>query len=142
MAETPETSQGQTSVSIIQTTVRKRHGCLTDYLIFMIVVLLPSVLLYLFFPDIIARSNPEIPGWISPFFGLVGITQITCILAIWRWKKWGFYVFLVLGLGFGCFNAWLTGSVITFLMAPIGILIMYGVLHIGGPQRKGWTQLE
>jgi hypothetical protein len=121
---------------------KTRHGCLTAYLIFMIVVLVPSVALYLFFPAAVQRTNPEIPPGGRFIFALVGAVQIFCMVAIWRWKKWGFYVFMTFGLLFGAFNAILTGSVLTFLTAPISILLLYGILQIGGPERKAWSQLE
>lgn len=120
---------------------KKRHGCLAVYLGFMMLVGLLGGATYLFAGSYVAVSNPEIPAGLRPVFGLANLLIAVAAMALWRWKKWGFWLFVAIASASALGNTYLTGSIITFLMAPLGVLIMYGVLHIG-KERQGWKQLE
>jgi len=120
---------------------KKRHGCLTAYLIFMMVVGVLGAAIYFFAGSVVAEGNPEIPPYLRPLFGDINLLITVASFALWRWKKWGFWLFAGIALFGATFNTYLTRSIITFLMAPIGLLIMYGILHIG-KEKQGWRQLE
>ncbi|OGV70077.1 MAG: hypothetical protein A3K19_27610 [Lentisphaerae bacterium RIFOXYB12_FULL_65_16] len=120
---------------------KKRHGCLAAYLIFMMVICTTGAGVYLLAGNFVARGNPEIPAALRPVFAVINLLAAVCAVALWRWKKWGFWGFVIMGVLGGILNTYLTRSLITALMVPLSILIMYGILHIGG-ERKGWRQLE
>ena len=120
---------------------KKRHGCLTAYLIFMIIVCALGAAVYFLAGNFVERGNPEIPAGLRPVFGIINLLMGGCIVALWRWKKWGFWAFVGIGILGGILNTWLSRSIITMIMVPIGILIMYGILHIG-KENQGWKQLD
>lgn len=119
-----------------------RHGCLTIYLVVLMLVGAVGTVMYLFLPEVIAQSNPEIPPWARPIFAIVGIGQVTCALALWRWRKKGFYVFAAVSIPFAVWNATLTGSALTLAAGPIGVAIMWLALRTGGADRRAWERLR
>jgi hypothetical protein len=120
---------------------KRRHGCLTAYLIFMMVVGVLGAVVYFFAGSFVAQGNPEIPPYLRPLFGVVNLLITPAAYALWKWKKWGFWLFVGIALFGATINTYLTRSIITFLMAPTGVLIMYGILHIG-KENQGWKQLD
>ena len=122
--------------------MRRRHGCLTVYLAVLSVVGTASTAMYLCFPSVIAKTNPEIPVWARLVFAMVGIVQVACALALWRWRKWGFYVFAAVCIPFAVWNSTLTGSALTLAMGPVGVLIMWLALRTGRPDQRAWEQLH
>lgn len=120
---------------------KKRHGCLTAYLVLAIVLNSATALLYLFGAGAIKRSSPNIPDWAFPVLIVLVLFNLACAIALFRWKRWGFWglvasaavtlgVNLTIGLG-------LSSAVVGVL----GVLLLYGVLHIG-KDNKGWPQLD
>jgi hypothetical protein len=135
----------------------KRHGCLTTWLIFMLIA---DALLGLgnagwALISSLMNSNPELsakiseagaahptePIWVTACAGLAYILDIFFVVFIFRWKKWAFFgsvlmslalfVLLIVG-GSSIFGA--AGS----LLSPI---ILFGVLQIGGAN-SGWRRLK
>lgn len=135
---------------------KQRHGCLTAFLIFMIGVNSLGVLRDLFMNSQ-AMSNIQQPTWASTLGIVCSVFNVICAIALFRWKKWGFWgllascivgVFLTvstglrsaesLGVGIGVSF----GTLIFVSLVPIGgIAILYYVLHIG-KENKGWPQLD
>lgn len=120
---------------------KERHGCLTAYLVLAIIANSATALLYLFGAEAIKRSTPTIPDWSFPVLIVLVLFNLMCAIALFRWKKWGFWglvasavvtlgVNLAIGLG-------LSSAILGF----VGVLLLYGVLHIG-KDNKGWPQLE
>src|SRR6266516_1099007 len=71
--------------------VKKRHGCLTTYLVLAIIANFATALLYLLGREAIKRSSPQhIPDWAFPVLIAVCLFNLVCAIALFRWKKWGF----------------------------------------------------
>jgi hypothetical protein len=120
---------------------KKRHGCLTAYLIFMIVVCTLGAGVYFLAGNFVAQGNPEIPAGLRPVFGIINLCMVGCAIALWKFRKWGFWAFVAIGVLGGILNTYLSHSILAFLMVPISLLIMYGILHIG-KENQGWKQLD
>ena len=127
-------------------TERKRHGCLTVFLILVIVGNVIAVMSYLFSSRDIRQVAPNVygvslPAW-YPIVGLVcAMSSIVFAIAVFRWKKWGFY-----GYCMTTFIGLVVNLAVGFDMLPsvlglFGVFILYGLLHIG-KERKAWTKLE
>lgn len=117
---------------------KDRHGCLTAYLVYM--VLANSLYTLYFLTE--ANFPQGTPGWAVPVLVVTGLVNVVCAIALFRWKKWGFWGFCIssaysllvnLNLGIGSAQS---------LIGLIGILVLYAVLHIGGESNKAWPQLE
>jgi cytochrome bd-type quinol oxidase subunit 2 len=129
--------------------LKKRHGCLTAWLILMIVANSTIALGYcligvdrsMYFIKL-KESYPNAPDWTFPLLALLSLINLACSIALFKWKKWGFWGFCVtsvivliinLSVGVKLFPSSLGGL--------FGIVLLYGVLHIG-KEDKGWPQLE
>ncbi len=120
---------------------KQRHGCLTAYLIFIIVANAATALAYTLGKAVIQEKMPDLPGWAFWVLPAAGIFNLACAVALFRWKRWGFYGFLLSGfVAFGV-NLKLGQSPAQSFIGLLGVSILYAVLHIGG-KNKGWTQLD
>lgn len=135
---------------------KQRHGCLTAFLIFMIVANSLGVLRDLFMNSGV-MSNIQQLTWTSTLGIVCGVFNVICAIALFRWKKWGFWglmassifgMFLTVSTGLrsveslGVGIAVSLGALILVSLLPIaGIAILYYVLHIG-KENKGWPQLD
>jgi hypothetical protein len=85
-------------------------------------------------------SLDNTPLWYVIYFASLA-ANIIGIIALFKWKKWGFWVLCVTGvitmlaLLFGGYGL---GAIWPWIVV---IAILYGVLQIGG-ENKGWNQLE
>ena len=119
-----------------------RHGCLTAWLVLMIIgnslgAVICAVQSY--------QTTSHHAIVFSRYFPLMllavvlNVAGLVCAVALLRWKKWGFYGYLILkvvDVGGGL----LLGNTI----APAGLIavvILFGLLHVGGPN-KAWNNLE
>jgi hypothetical protein len=71
----------------------------------------------------------------------LGIFNIICAIALFNWKKWGFYGFLASAVTAFIINISSGINLVTSLSGFIGIAVLYGVLNIGG-ENRAWTRLE
>ena len=120
---------------------KQRHGCLTAYLVFMIIANSATAIMYIAGREAIQKSLPGMPDWAFPVLIALGVFNLTCAIALFRWKKWGFWGFtlsacvvLFVNLAIGLSPAQALGGL-------VGVAILYGVLQIG-KTNKGWSQLE
>jgi len=90
---------------------KKRHGCLTAYLILMIVANSALALVYLLASDTIRGNLRRSSEWVLPVLVVLALFNLVCAIALFRWKEWGFWgccvstivgflVNLAAGLGF------------------------------------------
>jgi hypothetical protein len=120
---------------------KTRHGCLTAWLVLMIIGNSATALLYLLNGDAIRRALPNIPGWVLPVLIVFAVFNIICTISLLKWKKWGFWGFCVSSLVALIINLSIDIGIAQSLIGLVGVVVLYGVLQIGNDQ-KGWTQLE
>ncbi|HKP59393.1 MAG TPA: hypothetical protein VJV78_21865 [Polyangiales bacterium] len=136
-----EDSEGEQTPS---SGVKRRHGCLTAYLIVLMTLGILGSVSYLVMSDqVLLRNDPELPASIRRPVMVVGnILMGGFAYAIWRWKRWGFWGFVASGVIMGLLKAWFSpehrGGLV---VVAAGSLLSYGVLRIG-KERQGWKQLE
>ncbi len=119
---------------------KSRHGCLTAYLLFLIVTNGLSAIFLLL--SLSKTNNPDGHpiGWKLVFIGLFSLGLIGS-LALWRWQRWGFWLYLF------CTFIWLAidlaagAKAVTILSLIAVVAVLYGALQVGRTNR-GWTQLE
>ena len=120
---------------------KKRHGCLTAWLILMLVVNSLTALIYLFGRDAIQKQLPNMPTWVFPVLIVMTLFNIVCAIALFRWKKWGFWGFCVSSVVALTVNLSAGLGIGQSLGGLIGVAIFFGVLQIG-KENKGWPQLD
>ncbi len=120
---------------------KQRHGCLTAWLVLMIAGGVFTALLYTLGREAISGYMPSLPGWTFPAFVLTGIANILCAVALFQWKKWGFWGVVAVSVVTFVINLSIGFSALHAALGFLGVAILYGVLQIGG-DKKGWPQLE
>ncbi|HTB62936.1 MAG TPA: hypothetical protein VK737_05045 [Opitutales bacterium] len=125
----------------------KRHGCLTTWLILMILLELISLLTSGATAGgkssalgMLGNIKPP-PAWYDHVLLILSGLDIFCAVFVFMWKKWAFYgtvlvalTVLVLGLVAG-------QSIVDGLSALLLPGVLYGVLQIGG-ENSGWHRLK
>ena len=127
-----------------QTSTKQRHGCLTAYLVVMLIANFGVIISYLVIknaPQGYAAGVPPIPDWAFVTLLTLGAGNIICVVALLRWKIWGFWGFAGLALVTLLVNLQLGFSFAEVFSDLAAIVFLYLVLNIGG-DNKGWPQLE
>lgn len=120
---------------------KQRHGCLTAFLVLMVIANAASALMYLLGSAAIRQNFPSAPAWAFPVLAVMGIVNVVCAIALFQWKKWGFFGFLVTSAITFVVNLMVGLNIVQAILGLAGVAILYGVLQIG-KERKGWTQLD
>ena len=120
---------------------KQRHGCLTAFLIVMIIANSFSTLVYLIGGAVVRQTLPQAPDWFLPAMVVLGIFNLICVVALFKWKKWGFWGFCASSMLALIVNTVSGINVGQSLLGLLGIAILFGVLHIG-KDNKGWPQLD
>jgi len=121
--------------------LKKRHGCLTAWLIFMIVVNSLATLFYLLAGEIIRQNLPKFPVGMIPVLAGLCAFNVVCAVALFKWKLWGFYGVVASSVLALVANLSLGIHPVRALLGLLGVILLYAVLQIGN-ENKGWTQLE
>jgi hypothetical protein len=116
---------------------KKRHGCLTTWLIIIII----ANIIVTFLNAGLLSVTEKVPGWAIPVYAIIGVFNVVCAIALFMWKKWGFYGFCASAIVAIIANIAMGVNPFSAISSVIGIAILYGVLNIG-KENKGWTQLE
>lgn len=114
-------------MSTEEPTKNKRGGCLTVFLIAVLVISPLYIIIGLFPPS--AGTMQYLPKWSSwAIYGmaLLGVVNLVSAIAMWKWKKWGVIGFAVAILGFFTLNI-LRGGV-SLPGALLGIVIGFAIL--------------
>ena len=120
---------------------KQRHGCLTAWLVLIIIANSATSLIYLLRGQAIKQALPQAPGWTFPVLAVFSVFNLVCAIALFKWKKWGFWGFLVSGMVAFIINLTIGLGIGQSLFGLLGIVLLYAVLHIG-KEKKGWSQLE
>ncbi|WP_291323272.1 hypothetical protein [Desulfonatronospira sp.] len=118
---------------------RKRHGCLTIWLVVVIGANFLDAFRHYLMRDELMEQFPGTPEWVITGLFILALVNVACGIALFRWKKWGFWVLLLSSLA-GAY-LYLQLSFVNALVPLLVVAVLFGVLHIGG-ERRGWDQLE
>ncbi|MFL6589494.1 MAG: hypothetical protein ACJ8M4_04915 [Chthoniobacterales bacterium] len=118
----------------------QRHGCLTTYLVFVIIINSGMALMYLFGAEWLRHNGATTPDWAFWALAVAGVVNVISAVALLRWRRWGFWLFVVSAIVGLAVNLSI-GLPQGILGAVFGIAVLYGVLHIGG-ERKAWPRLQ
>ena len=120
---------------------KQRHGCLTAWLIGMIIFNSLAALFYLIASAKIKLNLPKAPPWATPTLAVVCITNLVFCVALFQWKKWGFFGLVGTAILTAVINLKVGISISKVLFGMLGVGALYAVLQIG-KEKRGWTQLE
>ena len=103
-----------------ETGPRDRGGCLTAFLVLMMIANPLVGLMYVVTGDTIKRTL-HAPDWAIPVLTIASLVNFACAVGIWKWKKWGV---------FGAVAMAAIGLVVNF---TIGIQPMQAIFGLVGP---------
>ena len=121
--------------------MKQRHGCLTAWLILMVIANSLTAMLYLFASELVRRGTPGMPGWAVPVLGVGSVLNVVFAVALFQWKKWAFYGFAATAVVAFAVNVVVKVNLGQALFGFAGVGILYAVLQIG-ESNKGWPQLQ
>jgi len=116
---------------------KNRSGCLTVMIVSWMVFSLPAAIMYFSNKYILIYNLlPRMPHSSMYSMGLFSLAQFVFAIAIFNWKKWGLYGFIILSSMTFILNvAW--GIPFLYLISTIiGYVIMYFLL------RPAWKYFE
>jgi hypothetical protein len=90
----------------------------------------------------VREDFPGALGWILPVLGVVALFNLGSAIALFMWKKWGFWGFCASSVISFIFNFF------ALMLAPllfelIGIAWLFAIFQIGiGQKNRHWSQLD
>lgn len=122
---------------------KQRHGCVTAWLILMIIANSLTAVSYLFMGDILSQNLPEpIPQPMIVILAVASIVNLALAIMLFKWKKWAFWGFIGTSLIAFVINFSLGLGIGTLLSGLLGIAILYGILQIKKDGVTAWENLE
>jgi len=122
----------------------ERHGCLTAWIILMIIANSVTSIVYIF-GDTSILENPPFSiskEWLI-VIGVLGFANIYFAINLWKLQKWAFWAFGISSLLIFCINIFLGLGFLKSLLGLFGIAFLYGILQIKNNSNKsGWDCME
>lgn len=118
-----------------------RHGCLTAWLVLMIIANAATASMYLRGSGTIRATTPNMPGWALPVLIVASIFSLVCAIAFFQWEKWGFWGICATSVVAMAVNLLADLGICPTFSGLLGVSLLYGTLHIG-TDNKGWPQLD
>jgi hypothetical protein len=122
-------------------TTNSRHGCLAAWLLFMVIGNALAAIMYMSYSAQDQSMPLDISDTESSLLALLTMSNIVCAVALHRWRKWGYHLFIINSMVIFIINISAGVGAGTSISGLIGILFLYGVLKIGG-SKSGWDQLQ
>lgn len=122
-------------MTTVESTERKRGGCLTAFLVLMLIANPLTGLYYLFAGSTVRQALPSMPGWVIPVLALFALANFVFALGMWNWKKWGVYGFAASSLLIFVVNVIAIGFV-PALLGLVGLVILAFLV------RPVWNQMK
>jgi hypothetical protein len=126
----------------ITTEPKQRHGCVTAWLILMIVMNSLSAILYLFAGDMMSRTIPGITTSTLIILAVLGIANVIFSALLFQWNKWGFWGFIITSIAALVINLSIGIGIGRSLFGLVGIAILYAILQIKQNDVTAWENLE
>ena len=119
-----------------------RHGCLTAWLILMIVANAATAVSTPLMYDAIKRTAPNASPATVAVITIAGVANILFAIALFRWKKWGFFGFVASSIVALATHVFIGLGIAQSLFGLVGIVILYWVLNMGEGNSRAWTRLQ
>lgn len=121
----------------------KRHWFLVVWLVLIALGGLTSAFVDFFWQAEVKSYAPSLPVWVIYGMGLLGLCNIIFAVALFYFKKWGFWGYCGVSLVQLVVSLYYTPSnpFLNILVTVIAILILYWALNIG-KENKAWPRLK
>jgi len=130
-------------------TEKKRHGCVTAWLIFVIVINSIVGLGYILMRDMLPAAMKDFSMdrlELTPNYflieGLVSLALVFCFIQLWQWKKIGFHGIILCTMITASVNYMANHDLTDFVFSFTGVLIHYLVFQIKINNQTAWSLLK
>lgn len=125
--ERPDSGDDYRKVSVVHSSPyeRNRGGCLTAFLVYVIVA--NALLLMLIF-SMLSQNDGSVSDTLILFSIVNQIFVVACAIGLWYWKRWGYYG-MVAGYLLAISVNFLTGAVLGSFAGLIGLAILAGLMN-------------
>lgn len=120
---------------------KSRHGCLTTFLVLMVIANALVAFTYLVNTNMIAQAIPNVSTTLVMVLGVLSLANVACAIGLFQWKKWGFWGFCATSVISLLINLQIGLGIAQSVGGLLAILILYWVLNMGD-DNKGWPQLD
>ncbi len=122
---------------------KQRHGCVTAWLVLMILANSITGLVYLLASEMITKNLPgRVPTPMIILLGLIGLGNVAFSFLLFRWKRIGFWGFVTTGVGAFIINLSIGLGPAQSVFGLVGIGILYAILQIPEGGVKAWDNLD
>jgi len=118
-----------------------RHGGLVAWLVIVLAANIAAAAVILYMYWVVNKTFPDASVWSTAIRTTVALANVVFVIAIFKWRRWGFYGFIVSSLVALVTNISIGIGIPQSLVGLIGVLLLYGALNIGGPN-KAWPHLK
>ncbi|MDB5145175.1 MAG: hypothetical protein JWQ66_3888 [Mucilaginibacter sp.] len=119
----------------------ERHGCVTTWLVLMLIVNSLGALAYLFFEKLMEQKL-KVSSITIDIIIITAILNAFFSFKLLSWKKIGFYGFFITTIIQFVINFCIKLPLITCILGLCGIVILYGILQIKKGGRSAWHYLK
>lgn len=122
---------------------KQRHGCVTAWLIMLIVVNSLTTLFYLLAGDTVSNLFPaRNSDLLIILLGVMGLLNVLFAIMLMRWKKAGFFGFVASSVVVMIINMNIGLGIAQSLLGLIGIGVLYAIFQIKRDGISAWENLE
>ncbi|MHC4500267.1 MAG: hypothetical protein ACYS21_14270 [Planctomycetota bacterium] len=119
---------------------KKRHVLTTIWLSIILIGNGLATPFYLMGHPEIKKSLPQAPDLFWPIYGSLGIVVVICCIALFMWKKWGFWG-ICMTSALATVSQLLYGFGYKSFIGPSAVLLLFGLLKLG-KENSAWKHLE
>ena len=122
---------------------KQRHGCLTAWLIYLIIAYSIISITYFFKTDEVSEILPyKTSKNILLIYASLGILSIVFCIMLFKWVKLGFWGIVITNL-IGFITRILNGQgIFLAVIGLIGVIGLYALLQLKKENVSGWNNLE
>ncbi|GMN10981.1 hypothetical protein MTsPCn9_27070 [Croceitalea sp. MTPC9] len=122
---------------------KKRHGCVTAWLILMIIANSFTAITYLFMGDVVLENlpNPTSKSMLV-LLAILGLANLAFAILLFQWKKWAFWSFVASALITLAVNLSIGLGLGQSLLGLLGVILLYAILQIKQDGKTAWENLE
>ena len=122
---------------------KQRHGCVTAWLLMIIISNSLTAFIYLFGGNAFVKTlNGGVSTPMLILLTTFGIANVLFAVMLFRWRKWGFWGFLITSICTLGINLNIGLSVVQSILGLFGVVVLYGVLQIKEEDKTAWGNLE
>ena len=119
----------------------QRHGCFTAWLVLMLIANTATAISTPLMFSAIKQTAPNFSAGALAIIVIAAIANVVFAVALFKWKRWGFYGFITTAIIALITNLSIGLGVGQSIIGLIGIPLLYWVMNMGGPN-KAWPHVK